>query len=110
MGRPHAGRSTCPPEEWLLDNDYLMEELISLARVYLPKSYSRILPNLRTATGPTGRRRPGLGRERRPQRNRKDTKDDPHVDESTTEAATSAEAPAFPKEPASLRFELRKLL
>lgn len=34
------------PAEWLLDNYYLIEEQISLAQKYLPKGYSRELPNL----------------------------------------------------------------
>ncbi len=35
-----------PAGEWLLDNYYLIEEQIRLARVHLPKGYSRQLPTL----------------------------------------------------------------
>jgi len=40
-----------PAGEWLLDNYYLIEEQIRLARLHLPKEYSRELPTLRE--GPT---------------------------------------------------------
>jgi cyclic beta-1,2-glucan synthetase len=35
-----------PAGEWLLDNNYLVEEQVRLARRHLPKSYSRELPRL----------------------------------------------------------------
>jgi cellobiose phosphorylase len=44
-----AGKSKeriSPAGEWLLDNYYLIEEQIRLAQKYLPKVYSRQLPNL----------------------------------------------------------------
>ena len=40
-----------PAAEWLLDNLYLVEEQIRLARQHLPKGYSRELPRL--ASGPS---------------------------------------------------------
>ncbi len=40
-----------PAAEWLLDNFYLIEEQIGLARRHLPKAYSRELPRL--AQGPS---------------------------------------------------------
>ena len=39
-----------PADEWLLDNIYLIEEQIRIARRHLPKGYSRQLPRL-TGTG-----------------------------------------------------------
>jgi len=39
-------RRIAPAGEWLLDNFYLIEEQIRLARRHLPKSYSRELPRL----------------------------------------------------------------
>ncbi|PKN01144.1 MAG: cyclic beta 1-2 glucan synthetase [Elusimicrobia bacterium HGW-Elusimicrobia-1] len=39
-------RRISPAGEWLLDNYYLIEEQIRLAQKYLPKGYSRELPNL----------------------------------------------------------------
>lgn len=42
----HAGRALTPAGEWLLDNIYLIEEQIALARRHLPKGYSRELPQL----------------------------------------------------------------
>ena len=36
-----ADRGMAPAGEWLLDNFYLIEEQIRLARRHLPKSYSR---------------------------------------------------------------------
>ncbi len=39
-------RSIVPAAEWLLDNFYLIEEQIQLARRHLPRSYSRELPRL----------------------------------------------------------------
>ncbi|MDD5132535.1 MAG: glucoamylase family protein [bacterium] len=41
-----AKRRISPAGEWLLDNYYLIEEQIRLAQKYLPKGYSRELPNL----------------------------------------------------------------
>ena len=38
--------------EWLLDNFYLIEEQIRIARHHLPKSYSRELPRLRNGNQP----------------------------------------------------------
>ena len=42
----NADRRIAPAGEWLLDNFYLIEEQIRLARRHLPKSYSRELPRL----------------------------------------------------------------
>ena len=42
---PSARRVT-PAAEWLLDNDYLVEEHIRIAKSHLPKGYSRELPRL----------------------------------------------------------------
>ncbi|MGY1519469.1 GH36-type glycosyl hydrolase domain-containing protein [Luteimonas sp. A482] len=42
----HAGRTPTPASEWLLDNIYLVEEQIAIARRHLPKGYSRELPQL----------------------------------------------------------------
>src|SRR5690606_4587307 len=42
----HAGRTPTPAGEWLLDNIYLVEEQIAIARRHLPKGYSRELPQL----------------------------------------------------------------
>jgi len=41
-----AKRGTSPAGDWLLDNYYLIEEQIRLAQKFLPKGYSRELPNL----------------------------------------------------------------
>jgi cellobiose phosphorylase len=41
-----AGRRVTPAAEWLLDNYYLIEEQIQLARRHLPRGYSRELPRL----------------------------------------------------------------
>ena len=41
-----AGRQITPASEWLLDNFYLIEEQIRIARRHLPKNYSRQLPRL----------------------------------------------------------------
>ena len=41
-----ADRPIAPAGEWLIDNFYLIEEQIRLARRHLPKSYSRELPRL----------------------------------------------------------------
>lgn len=48
-----SGRRLTPAAEWLLDNFYLIEEQIQMARRHLPRSYSRELPHLlnRTAVG-----------------------------------------------------------
>jgi cellobiose phosphorylase len=40
------GRHVTPAAEWLLDNFYLIEEQIQLARRHLPRGYSRELPRL----------------------------------------------------------------
>ena len=40
------GRRITPAAEWLLDNSYLIEEQIQLARRHLPRGYSRELPRL----------------------------------------------------------------
>ncbi|OGR15292.1 MAG: hypothetical protein A2341_09925 [Deltaproteobacteria bacterium RIFOXYB12_FULL_58_9] len=45
MSRAHAmGRRLTPAAEWLLDNHYLVEEQIYLARKHLPRGYGRQLP------------------------------------------------------------------
>lgn len=41
-----AGKRIEPVEEWLLDNFYLIEQQIGLARRHLPRGYSRQLPQL----------------------------------------------------------------
>ncbi|MES2128409.1 MAG: glucoamylase family protein [Pseudomonadota bacterium] len=41
-----SGRQITPASEWLLDNFYLIEEQIRIARRHLPKNYSRELPRL----------------------------------------------------------------
>jgi cellobiose phosphorylase len=41
-----SGRRITPAAEWLLDNFYLIEEQIQLARRHLPRGYSRELPRL----------------------------------------------------------------
>ncbi|HQU16428.1 MAG: cyclic beta 1-2 glucan synthetase [Chromatiales bacterium 21-64-14] len=45
------GQRIVPAEAWLLDNFYLIEQQISLARRHLPRGYSRQLPRL--ADGPS---------------------------------------------------------
>jgi len=40
------GRQITPASEWLLDNLYLIEEQIRIARRHLPKDYSKELPRL----------------------------------------------------------------
>ena len=40
------GRRITPAAEWLLDNFYLIEEQIQIARRHLPRGYSRELPRL----------------------------------------------------------------
>ncbi len=44
------GRQTAPGADWLLDNYYLIEEQIDIAREHLPPGYSRQLPRLRTGS------------------------------------------------------------
>jgi cellobiose phosphorylase len=46
-------RRVTPAAEWLLDNFYLIEEQIQLARRHLPSNYSRELPTL--ANGPSAK-------------------------------------------------------
>src|SRR6202012_373288 len=41
-----SGKTITPAAEWLLDNFYLIEEQIVIARKHLPKGYSKGLPNL----------------------------------------------------------------
>lgn len=41
-----SGKSITPASEWLLDNFYLIEEQIVIARKHLPKGYSEALPYL----------------------------------------------------------------
>ena len=50
-----------PAAEWLLDNFYLIEEQIRIARRHLPRGYSHELPRL---DGPAARVRPGAGSHR----------------------------------------------
>ena len=45
-----SGRRITPAAEWLLDNFYLIEEQINLARRHLPRGYSRELPQLSHGT------------------------------------------------------------
>ena len=49
--RVEATRRITPAAEWLLDNFYLIEEQIRMARRHLPRGYSRELPHL--ISGPT---------------------------------------------------------
>ncbi|MCC6747930.1 MAG: cyclic beta 1-2 glucan synthetase [Deltaproteobacteria bacterium] len=57
MSEAHAGgRRLTPAAEWLLDNHYLIEEQIHLARKHCPPGYSRQLPRL------AGGESPGLPR------------------------------------------------
>ena len=42
----NPGRRITPAAEWLLDNFYLIEEQIQMARRHLPRGYSRELPRL----------------------------------------------------------------
>ncbi|MDP1634541.1 MAG: cyclic beta 1-2 glucan synthetase, partial [Gallionellaceae bacterium] len=42
----NAGKRVTPAAEWLLDNFYLIEEQIQIARRHLPRGYSRELPRL----------------------------------------------------------------
>src|SRR5688572_31256406 len=46
----NATRRVTPAAEWLLDNFYLIEEQIQLARRHLPKGYNRELPRLLNTT------------------------------------------------------------
>ncbi|MGB5396584.1 MAG: hypothetical protein WBN96_05495, partial [Gammaproteobacteria bacterium] len=41
-----SGQRIAPAEAWLLDNFYLIEQQISLARRHLPRGYRRQLPRL----------------------------------------------------------------
>ncbi len=41
-----AKRRLAPAAEWLLDNNYLIEEQVRTARRHLPRSYHRLLPKL----------------------------------------------------------------
>ena len=50
-GATRRKRRVTPAGEWLLDNFYLIEEQIRIARRHLPKGYSRELPRL--ASGPS---------------------------------------------------------
>ncbi|MBA3960939.1 MAG: cyclic beta 1-2 glucan synthetase [Chthoniobacterales bacterium] len=45
-------RRMTPAAEWLLDNFYLLEEQIQLARRHLPREYSRELPRLTNGSSP----------------------------------------------------------
>ncbi len=45
-------RRITPAAEWLLDNFYLIEEQIQLARRHLPRGYSRELPRLVNGSAP----------------------------------------------------------
>ena len=47
-----SGKAITPGAEWLLDNFYLIEEQVVLARKHLPRGYSEALPTL--ATGISG--------------------------------------------------------
>ena len=40
------GRRVTPAAEWLLDNFYLIQEQIQMAKRHLPRGYSRELPRL----------------------------------------------------------------
>src|SRR5580693_1636286 len=42
----NPSRRITPAAEWLLDNFYLIEEQIQMARRHLPRGYSRELPRL----------------------------------------------------------------
>ena len=45
-GAHAAGKRLAPAAEWLLDNHYLIEEQVDLARMHFPRGYSRQLPRL----------------------------------------------------------------
>ena len=47
-----SGLRVVPAAMWLLDNFYVLEEQIWLARKHLPKSYSKQLPRVKNATRP----------------------------------------------------------
>ncbi len=47
-----ANRRITPAGEWLLDNFYLIEEQIRMAKRHLPKGYSRELPRLLNGSSP----------------------------------------------------------
>lgn len=49
-GAVEQGRPIAPAAEWLLDNFYLIEEQIQIARDHLPRGYSRELPRLSSGT------------------------------------------------------------
>ncbi|MGI8907909.1 MAG: GH36-type glycosyl hydrolase domain-containing protein [Candidatus Sumerlaeaceae bacterium] len=53
-------RDLTATSEWLLDNYYLIEEQIRIARQHLPKGYSRQLPRLRNSTPPNVPRAYGI--------------------------------------------------
>ncbi len=46
----NPGRRLTPAAEWMLDNFYLLEEQIQMARRHLPRGYSRELPRLSNGT------------------------------------------------------------
>ncbi|HEX8605393.1 MAG TPA: cyclic beta 1-2 glucan synthetase, partial [Pseudoduganella sp.] len=46
------GRQITPASEWLLDNYYLIEEQVRIARRHLPKDYSKELPRLEKGAAP----------------------------------------------------------
>ena len=46
VGNVKTGKAITPGGEWLLDNFYLIEEQVILARKHLPKGYSEALPAL----------------------------------------------------------------
>lgn len=46
VGNIKAGKPISPGAEWLIDNFYLIEEQVVLARKHLPKGYSEALPAL----------------------------------------------------------------
>jgi cellobiose phosphorylase len=48
VGNIKTGKAITPGGEWLLDNFYLIEEQVVLARKHLPKGYSEALPALAT--------------------------------------------------------------
>jgi len=48
VGNIKTGKVITPGAEWLLDNFYLIEEQVVLARKHLPKGYSEGLPTLAT--------------------------------------------------------------
>ncbi|HEY6901666.1 MAG TPA: cyclic beta 1-2 glucan synthetase, partial [Puia sp.] len=48
VGNIKTGKAITPGAEWLLDNFYLIEEQVVLARKHLPKGYSEGLPTLAT--------------------------------------------------------------